>query len=1637
MKSKKTFIRALLILAALVLLVGTLFNSTSFFSSPREDGEVSSSGSPDASADVFSPDFGSDMDSRRERSEKLMSYTSVKGEKIRLAMDKAVLRDEDGLDEIVAISPPATPVTLASRLEEFKAPKGVYPVAFTDEAGEDAGYDTMRVITPEIMVEMPREKAERIASEYGLKIIDFPEYAPEWVIFEANAPLDALEKIGGIRAENEVVSADVLIGRRPASMASLPNDPLAGQQWHLSRSNGSLTGTDINVLDAWKYFETGGVRGNGIKIGIIDSGIQTSHPDFVNGIDTDIDYDFVGRDDNPNPTFGEDHGTAVGGVAGARGNNGLGVSGAAPEATLVGHRLITGSFITPRQVADALAHRSDVIHIKNNSWGYTGPLFQTDQIIKSALEFAAVTGRDGKGTIFAFSAGNSGLGFPDFGYAGESANYSELTSSIYTIAVGAVSSTRKQLFYSEPGANLLITAPSGGVPGHPSDDGSLGITTTDRTGTAGYNDAAGSAGDYTDGFNGTSSSCPVISGVIALMLEKNPNLGWRDVQEILIRTAVKFNPDEPGWLTNAAGLSFNNDYGAGLVDATAAVNLAATWTNLKPHESVVAYRQNVALPVEEGPVGRTMSFTLPTSNLITEHVTLELDISHPERGELEITLTSPSGTTSVITERHFDPFPDFNDQIFSTVQNWGENSSGLWTMRIVNNADYGEGCVINNAKLIVYGVPAAPVNPAPVVEIISPSSGSVFSPGEGYTVNVDARDFDIDGAPGVVTKVDLFDRGILIGTDDTAPYSFPVNPANGSYVYTATATDSDGKSNTSFPVFVSVANKTPVISDVSLNFNGQAYDDETLSASVTASDPEGDDITLAYLWQFSTDETNYTDSAVTTADLPPNPDNSGKLWRCRITATDGNTTSPPFLTEPVNLLDRPLASAAPGIPYSYQSGLVLRGDDFTVGRQAIIHEFSQGPGGGTSEWIEILTLRSGSLANWSLSNSRGKLLRFSDTGVWDDIPAGTLIVIYNGSQTKDHLLPDNNVTPSSGSMVIASTHPTYFNTDTVWPGFSNLGESIFLVSPSAGNVHEISYGNSLAATPNVGQVLAGNAAYFGGETDAGADLGGEWVVTPGTASRITGFSFGTDTIGPGVLFTNGRYSQNFNTTPGSDGIDFPAGWSAYTVNIGETFTDNHDIMTVFRGSVTKGGAFNFGSKVGLFGTDRSFSPAFIALTLGNTENVTNLKITYDIEKTLEQGRSMDLNLQYTLGSPDNTGTIWTSLPGTAVNTASLDLRSPVRFIDVPLPEIFNDRSTPIYLRWFYRSGDFTTSSAGRDAFAIDNVIISSDQSPNIYLTPTLSPSSIAENAGANASVGTVTLNTPILKDLTVNLASSDTTEVTVPASITIPAGELSATFPIAAVDDKISDGPQVVTITLSATDFLSVETELTVLDDEPNIIGVTPGLPNNAGNRIFVDRLREGLASAPALFRLAAGSVLPDGLSLDESTGLISGTIAASATPGQYPVTIERTNVLGGFTSQKIVIDVTASSSFTYDSWVGFFPVGDNTLAADADLDELPNLLEYAMNTLPNQADRPSPVFFERSESEISVTYPKAKNRDDVVLVAEWSTSLDSDSWKQAGITTSMLADGAEVQTIKATLPIVSGDPTRFLRLRATRITPP
>ena len=551
----------------------------------------------------------------------------------------------------------------------------------------------------------------------------------------------------------------------------IPNDPLFPDQWHLQNTGqtGGTVGADANLVPAWDM-----ATGNGSVIAVVDDGFQHTHPDLAPNYDATLSIDIVDNDADPapllNPCFlvalADCHGTSVGGVAAAAGNNMLGVTGAGFDATLAGIRLL-GANQTDMTEATALSHMNQAIDIYNNSWGPPddGDVYPLGPLPLAAMQNGVTSGRNGLGNIYTWAGGN-GRGSDDYssvdGYA----------SSRYTLAVGATDHNGRQAMYSESGPALLVSAPSN--LGAATND--IGITTTDLLGDDGYNAATPldpfdedtlADPDYTSTFGGTSSATPLVSGVIALMLEANPNLSYRDIEHILVQTAADTNPADPDWVTNDAGHTVNHKFGHGVIDAEAAVALASTFQSVGPELALMGGTATVGQTIPDLNVNGLTSTISVTENLNIEWVEVEFDSTHTASQDLQVVLTAPSGTESVLVEQRglFFRAADYDDYLFTSARHWDEQAQGDWTISVTDLAAQDIG-TFESWSISFYGT-AAPQLPTNGGEGGNTISGLVWNDTDPDGVYDPTEE---SGVPGAYIYLDL-DNDCRIGVAEPAAIS--------------------------------------------------------------------------------------------------------------------------------------------------------------------------------------------------------------------------------------------------------------------------------------------------------------------------------------------------------------------------------------------------------------------------------------------------------------------------------------------------------------------------------------------------------------------------------------------------------------------------------------------------------------------------------------------------------------------------------------------------------------------------------------------------------------------------------------------------------------------------------------------------
>ncbi|HEV3225850.1 MAG TPA: S8 family serine peptidase [Acidimicrobiales bacterium] len=411
------------------------------------------------------------------------------------------------------------------------------------------------------------------------------------------------------------------------AMTSQPNDPGLPLQWNLQM---------IGAPQVWPV-----ATGTGITIAIVDSGVDLGHEDLrtkvighatcvgSNGDVTKCDGSGnAGQDDNG-------HGTHVAGIAAAATDNGLGVAGVAPDASILDVKVLAQS-CDPLNGCDATGSADDVaagikyaadhgaavinLSLGNASQSVIGPAFQ------SAIDYAF-----NKGAIPVISAGNNYV-LPSGG-------------ALNAIVVGALARDGTKASYANSigDAQWGLMAPGGepdtaaGCQSHP-----IGVLST-----------------YLNGYAclaGTSMAAPHVAGAAAIL--RSMGVSQKDTISRLLGTARKIAPAAV--------------YGAGALDLAAAAGVTATTTTAPP---VTTPDQGSQSTGEPAPGGITSSSSAPPTNSSSSVAPAPPgDLSGP-------TATAPAGVITLPGQRAAGPPP--GGVVTRTAPSKGAVSTGLVAFAVV------------------------------------------------------------------------------------------------------------------------------------------------------------------------------------------------------------------------------------------------------------------------------------------------------------------------------------------------------------------------------------------------------------------------------------------------------------------------------------------------------------------------------------------------------------------------------------------------------------------------------------------------------------------------------------------------------------------------------------------------------------------------------------------------------------------------------------------------------------------------------------------------------------------------------------------------------------------------------------------
>ncbi len=334
-----------------------------------------------------------------------------------------------------------------------------------------------------------------MASTYNFNIISQDSNMPLWftISITQQSAYNALEMA------NILYETGIFLAAEPEfinnEIENISWDEKVDEQWGLYNTTNDTI--DINASSAWNYS-----TGRGIKIAVIDTGVEHTHIDLINNIDPYCYDTHTGTNNHSIRGSTRHHGTHIAGIIAAERNNGICISGVAPDSKLISKCIDLGVSATGDKISDgifkAVTNNADIL---NCSWGGGGSNKITD-----AIDYAIDYGRNGKGCIVVKSAGNSGdsITFPG-------------NHRPEILVVGSLQKNGLKKTTSCFGYNLDVVAP-------------------------GDNILSTRLNDSMDFGSGTSYAAPYISGIAALILELNPDLTGQQVRDIIEQSTIKVEP---------------------------------------------------------------------------------------------------------------------------------------------------------------------------------------------------------------------------------------------------------------------------------------------------------------------------------------------------------------------------------------------------------------------------------------------------------------------------------------------------------------------------------------------------------------------------------------------------------------------------------------------------------------------------------------------------------------------------------------------------------------------------------------------------------------------------------------------------------------------------------------------------------------------------------------------------------------------------------------------------------------------------------------------------------------------------------------------------------------------------------------
>lgn len=414
----------------------------------------------------------------------------------------------------------STPISLVSKLEN----KDIYIAPVFGE-NEQNCIATSEYFYVKLKSEDDYQSLKNIAKEQLAEIIKEIEYMPNWYLLKAPTSSNGLlmSNIFYETGKFENVDPAFMFNFKPTNC---PAEPDFSKQWGLNK---------MDLCNAWDI-----TKGKSdVIVAVLDQGVDQNHKEFANNY-SPLSYD-IARGSSPSIVRGN-HGTHVSGIIGANHNN-IQIAGVAPQSTIlsISHSLSISPTISSELatgIGYATTHGAAVI---NNSWGDQGGYVDElhSSVLEDAINTAIESGRNGKGMVVVFAAGNYNIPIVDY----------PASFSPDILVVGSTDSTNKRSSFSSYGTCVDVVAPG-----------------TDIWSTLPNN--------QTGNMSGTSMAAPHVAGLAALIISVNPNLTGKEVVNTIEKTAQKIGNYSYSTTSSRSNGTWNNEMGYGLCNAFAAVSAA-------------------------------------------------------------------------------------------------------------------------------------------------------------------------------------------------------------------------------------------------------------------------------------------------------------------------------------------------------------------------------------------------------------------------------------------------------------------------------------------------------------------------------------------------------------------------------------------------------------------------------------------------------------------------------------------------------------------------------------------------------------------------------------------------------------------------------------------------------------------------------------------------------------------------------------------------------------------------------------------------------------------------------------------------------------------------------------------------------